>query len=317
MGDNKKWTRRAAVGSLVSGGGLMLFGTGGSTQITSNRDVTVNTGDGEDAVLQFVDVSDDATVVRAGSPSVVYEIRDNVGTFEPADIAVSARVVGGGGLDTTVTADGDAFDVAVSCSDDASGLRGSGTIELEFTASNPDFTITATRTTGLVDIDCYDFGSSNNYRDSGDVGTAAQPANPKGTLESPGSVNDGDGDTFATAVAAQRSKSDKKGGRVGYALPSVEPGGTYELNISYKNSNGSWNVYLKNKAGDEWTQEFSINGGGPDVQSKTINFNNTDNVKISNNADNLYLIFETTSNGNGVSVDIYSFELSRTGTKAN
>jgi hypothetical protein len=337
MGDNKKWTRRAAVGSLVSGGGLMLFGTGGSTQITSDRDVEVNAGNGEDAVLQFVDVSGSAGVVRSGSLSEVYKIKDNIGTFEPADIAVSARAVGGGRLDVKVTTDGDTFDVAVSCSDDASGLRGSYTIALEFTASNPEFTITATRATGLVDIDCYDFGSSNNYRDSGDEGTAVQPDDPKGTIKEPGNVNDRNDDTYATAIAVCNSNSSGnsgkngngngnggngnggggRGGRVGYALPPTQQNGAYELYVKYKNSNGKWNVYLRDIDGNDLTGKYKLTGGGQNVRSKTIEFNQSENSAISKNADNLYLIFETTSNGNCVSVDIDYFELRQKDTNSN
>ncbi|MDB2237472.1 hypothetical protein [Halorubrum ezzemoulense] len=334
MGDNKKWTRRAAVGSLVSGGGLMLFGTGGSTQISTYRDVAVNTGDGEDAVLQF-DEDYDGGVVTSDAVNV-YEITDNVDAFELDDIAVEARV-DGGTVDATVTGGNDTFDVAVRCSDNADGLRGSYAIELIFTASNPDFTITATRTTGPVEIDCYDFGSSNNYRDSSDEGTAAQPDDPKGTIDNPGNVNDGNDDTYATAVAVCNSNSSgnsgnngngngngengnsggDRGGRVGYALPPTQRNGAYELYVKYKNSNGSWNVYLRDIDGNDLTGKYKLTGGGQNVRSETIEFNQSGNSAISENYDNLYLIFETTSNGNCASVDVNHFELRQTETSSN
>ncbi|MDB2251263.1 hypothetical protein PM076_06835 [Halorubrum ezzemoulense] len=333
MGDNKKWTRRAAVGSLVSGGGLMLFGTGGSTQISTYRDVAVNTGDGEDAVLQF-DEDYDGGVVTSDAVNV-YEITDNVDAFELDDIAVEARV-DGGTVDATVTGGNDTFDVAVRCSDNADGLRGSYAIELIFTASNPDFTITATRTTGPVEIDCYDFGSSNNYRDSSDEGTAAQPDDPKGTIDNPGNVNDGNDDTYATAVAVCNSNSSgnsgnngngngngengnsggDRGGRVGYALPPTQQNGAYELYVKYKNSNGKWNVYLRDIDGNDLTEKYRLTGGGQNERSKTIEFDRSENSAIGANAGSLYLIFETTSSGNCVSVDVDYFELRRTGASS-
>ena len=341
MGDNKKWTRRAAVGSLASGGGLLLFGTGGSTQITSYRDVEVNAGKGEDAVLQFIDRSEGMSVETAGS-AVVYEIKDNVGAFGKDDITVTASA-GSEPVTAAVSNESSPFEVTVSCSGGASGLDGSYEVELTFEASTPDYTITATRMTEPVDFSCYNFGNENNYRDSGDQGQAIQPTDPRGVLSDPANVNNPD-ESYATAQAegnncgsgnsgggsnsstsnsrnsdgginnsSDGSGSSGKGssgppsGRVGYALPSIQSDSEYELSVKYKNSTGSWNAYLVNGSGTKLDEELSVTGGENSSREKTLQF--ADDAFISNNTDDLYLVFETTGNGSCVSIDIDYFEL--------
>ncbi|OYR45147.1 hypothetical protein [Halorubrum sp. Ea8] len=313
MGDSKKWTRRAAVGSLASGGGLMLFGTGGSTQISTYRDVEVNAGDGDDAILEFNDQSDGKTI-KIGSPAVVYTIKDNVDTFSDDDINVTATV-GTKSITAAVSNDSSPFEVTVSCAGEASGLNGLYDVELNFEALAPDFTITATRTP-RVDFDCYDFGDENNYRDSGDKGQANQPTDPRGLLRNPEKVNN-PGDVTTAVSEGNKCETGSSGGnggpsgRVGYALPSIKSHTEYELYIKYENSTGSWNAHLVNGSGTKLNEELSITGGGGNTKEKTLQFN--DNQFIRDNADDLYLIFETTSNGNCVSVDIDYFELRSAG----
>ena len=315
MGGNKKWTRRAAVGSLASGGGLLLFGTGGSTQITSYRDVEVNAGDGDDAVLQFVDRSEDADVVEPGSPAVVYEIRDNVGAFAAENIAVDARVVDGGAIGATVSTESSPFEVAVSCDDGASELSGSYAVALEFTASNSEFTITASRTTeSPIEVDCgLDYSNGANYRDGGNDTDIPPRTDAKGSVESPGNANSEDG-SYATLKSESNKGGGPKGGKIGFTLPPVSVADAYELEVAVSGTapSGDWVVYLVDEAGTRLTS--TGNGDKDKLQSSTnsFTFDSTESDAIRSNRRGLYLVFETTSNGNEVTAAIDYFELKPT-----
>lgn len=324
MSRSKNWTRRAAIGSLVSGAGFLVFGTGGSTQISSYRDVAVNRGTGDDAVLQFTDMSSEKVVDSSNSPAV-YKIDDTNSVFSESDILVTATA-GSVSVPVEVIKSGDSFKIKTNCPTGESGLSGYYDVTFDFKLSNASYILTATRTTeSKVKFECYDFGNSNNYRDSGKGGNAAQPDKPKGTLETPGNVNVAD--AYAKAIAVCNSGSDEnpgrgnnsgsKGGRVGYALPSTQQNGEYELYVKYKNSNGNWQIYLTNREGNKRTEKYNLNGGSQKERSETIEFTDEDNTFIKNNADDLYLIFETRSSGNCASVDIDYFELRKAETSSN
>lgn len=302
MGDNEKWTRRAAVGSLASGGGLLLFGTGGSTQISSYRDVEVNASDGEDAVLQFIDRSANAETVEFGSSAVAYEIKDNIGAFDSENSEVNS--VGPKPVKTMVS-DGDEADsyvVEVSCSDGAS-VYGSYNIELDFRAvfEGKEFTITATRTTDdPVEINCYDYGSSNNYRD-GDKGQAEYPVDPAGIIQNPGGVNESDNNY------AKISKSEGSRAKVGYALPPISFDGPYQLAVDVERISGNWSVYLVDGDGNRLTSNDGSKGKLTGNKTVTVEFTDTESDDIESSED-LYLIFETNDNGDNF-VEVGYFEL--------
>ena len=303
MGDSKKWTRRAAVGSIVSGGGLMLFGTGGSTQISTYRDVEVNAGDGDDAVLQFIDKSAEAEPVEFGGSAVVYKIKDNIGAF---DSEKSEVTVVGPESSKAVFSDGDEDDsyvVEVSCSD-GSSVYGSYNIELDFRAvfEGKEFTITATRTTDdPVEINCYDYGSSNNYRDAGDEGQADYPKDPVGNIDSPGNVNKKYTD-YATI-----SKSGVSRAKVGYALPPVSFDGPYQLAVDVRKVSGNWSVYLVDGDGDRLTYNQGSKGKLKNTRTVIVEFTDDESKAIENGGE-LYLIFGTNDTGNN-RVEVGYFEL--------
>jgi len=311
MGGNKKWTRRAAIGPLASGGGLLLFGTDGSTQITSYRDVEVNAGDGDDAVLQFVDRSEDANVVEVGSSAVVYEIRDNVGAFAAENIAVEARVVDGKAIGATVSTESSPFEVAVSCADGASGLSGSYTVALEFEASNPEFTITASRTTeSRVEVDCgLDYGNDANYRDSTNETTIPPGDNAKGWVGNPAGVN-GDDDDYAT-LNSEGNRSDRRGANIGFALPPVRESEKYVLDVVVSDSQpgGDWVVDVVDGKGDKLARIGTGNKSKLKKGSNSFEFElNKEAIEPPKQID-LYLIFRMTSSGNNKTAEIDYFEL--------
>lgn len=317
MGDNKKWTRRAAVGSLASGGGLLLFGTGGSTQITSHRDVAVNAAEGDDAILQFVDRSKDAGTVGDGA-ATVYEIRDNVGTFGSDEISVSARIDEDdiGAIDATVSDGSAPFEIDLRCSDETAGLRGEYTIELAFTASNADSTISADRTTDEpVTVDCgFDYGNSANYRDNTEdtTNTDIPPREAaKGSVTTPSNVNSDDG-RYATFSSESRDDGTEiKGAEIGFVLPTAPKSDAYELRVEVSGDqpSGDWIVYLVDGAGTRLT---STGNGPKDKLKKNTNrfaFDSDESGRIRSNRTDLYLIFATTSNGNEVTAMVDHFEL--------
>ena len=304
MGDSKKWTRRAAVGSLVSGGGLLLFGTGGSTQISTYRDVEVNAG-GDDAVLQFSDNSSDTTIGLNSSVSV-YQITDNAEAFDSNDINVTASIDGTEEpIDASIIGDGNPFDVKVECSDETSRLVGKRTIKLEFTAvsKTENFIISASRDTSSVEFDCYDYGATNNYRDR-DKGNANLPNDPVGTISQPKNVNRGVGG-FAEISSGPSVKS-----KVGYALPPVSFDGPYELLVEVGERKGRWSAYLVAPGADGESNKLTSTQGNNGMLGKNgttiIEFDTSADIK--KYKDELYLIFEATDSSNQ-SIQIDYFEL--------
>ena len=278
MGGNKKWTRRAAIGSLASGGGLLLFGTGGSTQISTYRDVEVNAGDGEDAVLQFIDNSSDTTV-GLNSPVSVYQIKDNAEAFNSNGINVTASIDGKEEpIDASIIRDENLFNVKVKCSDETSRLVGQHTIKLEFTAvsKTENFIISASRDASSVDFDCYDYGAKNNYKDTAD-GDADYPTDPVGTISHPMNVNKGvDGYAKISSGASVKSK-------VGYALPPVSFDGPYELLVEVGERKGRWSAYLVAPGADGESNKLTSTQGNNGMLGKNgttvINFDTSADIE--------------------------------------
>lgn len=330
MGDNKKWTRRAAAGSLVSGGGFMLFGTGGSTQITSNRDVTVNTGDDEDAVVRFVDRSENADVVDSTDGEEVYVIEDGVGEFNINAVSVSGTTDSGNdSVQIEVVEDAESsnsFSVKAACPSEPTTFN-DDFLKILFELDNNDQTITATRTTNNeISFDCgiesYDYGNFGNYRDNTEK-TSNSDIPPgddaKGEVLNPERLNqrnehDPD-DRYAILKSESRSGgSSEKGANIGFALPSVPESEKYVLDVAVSNSQpgGDWVVDVVYVVDDE---VVNLARTGTDnkyklkKESNSFEFElNKENIDSLKQID-LYLIFRMTSSGNNKTAEIDYFEL--------
>ncbi|WP_143420759.1 hypothetical protein [Halorubrum ezzemoulense] len=329
MGDNKKWTRRAAVGSLVSGGGFMLFGTGGSTQITSNRDVTVNTGDDEDAVVRFVDRSENADVVDSTDGEEVYVIEDGVGEFNINGVSVSVPT-GSGNDSVRIKVDEESpnsFSVKAACPSEPTTFN-DDFLKLLFELDNNDQTITATRTTNnRISFDCgiasYDYGDSANYRDnSGNTDNSDIPPgnDAKGEVLNPERLNQRNENDPNDPYAILQSESNKggnsiDGANIGFALPPVPESEKYVLDVAVSDS----------PPGGDWVVDVVYVANGDEVVSLTRT-GNSDKYKLKKNLNtfefklnketidplkqiDLYLIFETTSSGNKKTAEVDYFEL--------
>ena len=318
MGDNKKWTRRAAVGSIASGAGLLLFGTGGSTQITSYRDIEVNAaGEGESAVLNFNDNSSETTVESDGSQSSVYKIEDTDDIFGKSgtgEVNVTA-FVGDDEIPAKVDTDSRPFDVTVGC-DSVNPLNGRESIDLMFEASAPEFTITATRTTtSQVLFDCgLNYRDSDNYRDNLTNTDIPPRGDAKGEVKNSAGVNSA-GDT--AELISEDNKSDKRGANIGFALPPVRESSKYELEVvvSGNQVTGDWAVALVKKDGSPLTRLG--NGNKDKLQnsgSNVFQYELDREINLNETID-LYLIFNTTSSGNQKSVNVDYFEVTPVGSQ--
>mgnify|MGYP000621434136 CR=1 FL=1 len=149
----------------------------------------------------------------------------------------------------------------------------------------------------------YDYGDSSNYRDD-DGGGATQPSDPSGDIENPSAVNSDDDDT-ATAISAG-GNTDLK---VGYLLPPVdETAGAYEMVFDITRiqvGGGSFGFYLVNGAGQELTDRQVLDEG-----TNTYSFTDSEENQIAANFDDLYLIIDSVTNGNGNrELEIDYFEL--------
>ncbi|SNR61979.1 hypothetical protein SAMN06266787_106129 [Halorubrum ezzemoulense] len=330
MGDNKKWTRRAAVGSFVSGGGFMLFGTGGSTQITSNRDVTVNTGDDEDAVVRFVDRSENADVVDSTDGEEVYVIEDGVGEFNINRVSVSGTT--GSGNDSVrieVVEDEESpnsFSVKAACPNEPTTFN-DDFLKLLFELDNDDQTITATRTTNnRISFDCgtesYDYGDSANYRDnSGNTDNSNIPPgnNAKGEVLNPERLNQRNENDPNDPYAILQGESNKRGNsidgaNIGFALPPVPESEKYVLDVfvSDKQPGGDWVVDVVD--GDKNPLTRAGNGKKDKLKKGLNSFEfelNEEKIDPLKQI-KLYLIFRMTSSGNNKKAEIDYFELKPT-----
>jgi hypothetical protein len=173
-------------------------------------------------------------------------------------------------------------------------------IDFEVTVDSTDFDFNATRSTFAEGVD---YGDSSNYRDD-DGGGATQPTDPSGDIQNPGAVSAQD-DNSATAISSGSNQDVK----VGYALAAVDDTASpYEILFDIERiqvGGGSFGFYLTNGAGQQLTSRQVLSTG-----ENIYTFSNQENQDIAANADDLYLIIDSDTNGKGNrELDLDYFEL--------
>jgi hypothetical protein len=308
MSNDRTWTRRAALGLIAGGGGLLAFSTDAATQIHLNRGTDLGTEDDEAALLPLIDKSGDASISDSDEEATVYSIDSNNLGWKFTSVKISE--VGGKsgdkiGTNDIVAVEKNGRDAAISCT--GSGFSGEYeiTLDIKADAAGGDVSATMQRTTHAISIDCpIDYNDQNNYSDNED-GTAKRPGNDaKGEVINPENVNEGN-----SGSTTLQSRNNDGGLKVGFTLPTVPSAGEYTLKIKVKKSTAGLYAYLVDGDGNPMSCKKSLKKGlnefDIDDSNSCINSNDT----ISDNRTDLFLIFEDTSNGNNSS-QIKFFELS-------
>lgn len=307
MSENKKWTRRAAIGFISGGAGLLALRTDAATQIQADRGVDLGTTTDAEALLPLIDKSGDAEISGSGDETTVYRVAENDVDWEFTNVSLSniktksGDDISRGNSPITVSTSGE--DVVISCS----GRTFSGEYELSFdlkaeSEGGQVSVVTGRTASEPIPLDCtidVDYANENNYSDNGD-GSAEQPGDEaKGTVESPSNIGSDD-EHFATL----NSRNKDGGLKVGFVLPPVSSAEKYMLTVKTKKATGGLVAYIV--TGDE-------NGGEVRLScDKEIKKNTEEYViqdtndcaaageKISDeeNRNDLFLVFEDGSNGN-------------------
>jgi len=149
----------------------------------------------------------------------------------------------------------------------------------------------------------YDYADETYHRDD-DSGDAVQPENPSGDIENPSAVNEEGGDT-ATAI----SSGGQEDLNVGFALPPTdESAETYTMRFIIERiqvGGGDFGFSLVNSTGAPLTERQVLQEG-----DNTYSFTDTEEQKISDNYDEIYLILDSDTNGSGNrELEIDYFEL--------
>ena len=293
MSDGKKWTRRAAIGFIGAGAGLFALNTGAATQIYSDRNVSFGTAEDDNALLPLSDKSGNASISGSSDEAVVYEIgqnQNNLGwEFTNAEI-LSVGTSTGSVENPGITVSGEGETVEIGCNSSGE-FEGEYEITLRLTAEvsgeNGPLSVTTERKTQRVSIDCRSFYSRpENYSDS-DKGKATQPKEGPGAIgriTNPGGIT-GEG------AASLKGTGGNPGLRVEFRLPDIGTAGCYELIVDRGQGSAKLDAFIVNSDYDKLTDKKNVNK----KERSELTFKNEEAKNISNNMDDLFLIFKTTS----------------------
>lgn len=301
MSDNKKWTRRAAVGFIGAGAGLFAFNTGAATQIYSDRGVNLGTIGDTEALLPLIDESGNAKISSADDEVTVYRIGENDLEWrftDDIDILNLQRTSGNRieRADIDIAVSGDRDEIYLSCS--GSEFSGQYKLNLSLKAQSEDesgsLSVTLERETQSISIDCRPiYSNSENYRDNAD-GTAEIPGDfdAKGRVTNAGNIGSDDG-SVATIEEAETG-----GGNisllVGFVLPPVGSADCYTLTVRTRDGGGgNLRAYLRDDAGDAVSDKFKVKNGFDN--DNAVQITGQDANKIGD-AEQLYLLFEGSGN---------------------
>jgi hypothetical protein len=316
MSNDRKWTRRAAIGFISGGTGLFVLDASAATHIYSDRRVKIGTEDDDrDALLPLDDVSADAEISSSGGEATVYEISEDGWKF--TDITPI-------GLTNDEGDDIDPDDIEVSSSGDGAvviGCSGSGfsgeyslTLDLEAKRDDESLSVTVERETNTsIPIDCRPFYSiPENYSDSREngSGTAAQPPpdEARGVVENSENVGESDG-SVATLAQFKPGGGGGKGAnvslKIGFKLPPVEPADCYTLTVEGNIGQGNLNAYLIDERGYRLSDEIQVKNGFP---GNTAQVDDGDGGGKISEADTVFLIFEGKGNNNDYNIDFIKLQ---------
>lgn len=299
--DRRSVTRRGALALIGSGICLSVVGSDAVTTIEGERQAATAVTDDSDAYLGIVDQSSTATIENSSDEATVYELTDNSGVFSTIEATVVSATDSNNNQYSDPPVEAEVVDqsttnpsVRLRCTAADDSIDDSYDVVVDIAASGGGLSTRATRATAdRIPISCtIDYGDSGNYRDD-DGGGAVQPTDPSGNIENPSAVNDDD-DNTATAISTG-GQADLK---IGYALPRVDQtADTYEMIFDIERlqiGQGSFGFYLVNGAGQQLTDRQALGIG-----TNTYSFPESEEQQIAANHDDLYLIIDSNTNGNG------------------
>ena len=277
---------------LALGGGFTgagIIGTNAFSTASANRGVSVGTANDSNAIVRL-EIEDP---VQVGSRTRLVDITNNTSatlTYTVSLVDATTGTLyspdGGSGSSADVTiATGDTKTIEIEPATDSGGEE----IDFEVTVDSTNFEFNATRSTFAEGVD---YSDPSNYRDD-DGGGATQPTDPSGDIQNPGAVSAQD-DNSATAISSG-GQADLK---VGYALAAVDDtASSYEIRFDIERiqvGGGSFGFFLTNGNGTQLTGRQVLSTG-----ENTYTFSTQENQDIAANADDLYLIIDSQTNGRG------------------
>ena len=315
---DKKWTRRAALGLIGTGAGLFAAETAGFTQIEGVRDVDLGTKKDPSGLVGFVGPDDEMVSVRENSRAELFKLSTNLVEEVSDDEPMTIENVEFQDADAELEVhdfDLNGFELPAAVGDEPKPVSGfveltgddpaTGTAVFKIDVEQNNISVILDREVMVeVDID-YDPGDQSNFRDSGDVGQAAQPEDPRGTIESPGNVAKKDDGNTATTISPGSEKT-----KVGWRLPLQTDSSDYKFKLVFgeDTQQGPLNnhkAYLVDKEGNpEDGLEPQLDDLSPG--ENTAEYDEEDIKDVQR-----YLIIEQTgsSGGNGQKLTIDFFQL--------
>ena len=314
---DKKWTRRAALGLIGTGAGLFAVETAGFTQVEGVRDANLGSEEDPDGLVGFVGPDDEMVSVRENSRAELFELSTNLveeaSDDEPmtienvefqgadAELEVHDFELNGSGLPAAVGDDPKPVSGFVELTGDDPAT---GTAVFKIDVEQNNISVILDREVMIEVNRDYDPGDQSNFRDSGDDGQAAQPEDPRGTIENPGNVAKKDGNT-ATTISPGGEKT-----KVGWRLPLQTASSDYKFELVFgeDTKQGPLNnhkAYLVDKEGNpEDGLEPQLDNLSPGTNTAEYNEEDIKDVQR-------YLIIEQTgsSGGDGQKLTIDFFQL--------
>lgn len=152
----KRWTRRSALALLGSGAGLLVWGSGGFTDVFADRETNVDTTGDPGGLLGINTL--DGTSVAVGDTEPVVELTNNTGdTLDTIDASVTNNpsVSFDVEIDDTPGSldDGDTGDV-IAKMNSCGNSSGEETVQLEITASSSNGSVSEIVAVRGVDLSC-------------------------------------------------------------------------------------------------------------------------------------------------------------------
>lgn len=308
MSDERKWTRRAAIGFLGTGAGLFALNTGAATQIYADRSIGLGTTDDPEALLPLIDESENAEVSNSAN-ATIYRIEGTDLHWKFTNATITKINDGDSELSQVngIELLRQNSSLGVGCS--GRGVIGDFKLVLDLEAkaegqTAPLSVTTERMTDSFVSVDCpTDYSESSNYSDN-EAGKASQPGDDaRGEIKNPANINDGNDDTFSIL----QSRNDDDGLEVGFSLPILPSADEYVLSVNVEKATGDLKVYIVNEAGKKLSCELDLKAEDLEFTIQDDNECNGERT-ISDNRANIFLIFEGGSNGNNPS-EIISFDL--------
>lgn len=275
------------LGGVFAGAGII--GTDAFSTASADRGVNVRSANDSNAIVRL-DIEDS---VQVGSRTRLVDITNNTSGMLTYTVSLVDANTGtlynpngrsGSSVNVTIAA-GATKAIEIESTTDSGGEE----IDFEITVDSTSFEFNATRSTFAEGVD---YSDPSNYRDD-DGGGAVQPTDPSGDILNPGAVNEQDNNS-ATAI----STGGNQDVNVGYALAAVDDTASpYEIIFDIERiqiGGGSFGFSLTNGSGQQLTSRQVLSTG-----ENTYTFSNQENQDIAANADDLYLIIDSQTNGRG------------------